>query len=169
MAARGYTHALRSYTIDSANHQADLSMALAPISTPAEFLAAKRNEHISLSMLGDIAYNASSVHTEYFEAPCPMTLEYVQPYIGTLPGGVSALTAEIRITRSGGSEASAMFEDTAVSIYASQPKLTCDADTSTAFYNLEQGDKIRIKVVPTGTSGTIAAAAVKFRALLTIR
>lgn len=113
--------------------------------------------------------DAVTVYSNYFYATRPCEIGAVifplEPD-GSVPAGISALTAEIRVVKDGAAEVSAMYNDTAISIVAEDTTrvLSCehddtiaDADRYDQLWCLKAGDLVRIKFVSTGT-GTIVPA-----------
>lgn len=134
---------------------------------------APRDANFPLSALADLAYNDASGHTAYFEANRPCEIGAVIYPGSTVPGTFSALTAEIRVTKDS-SESSGMYGGTPVSIFAgSRVVMSCVHDTTLADsaqkWYLAAGDKVRIKLVPTGTSGSMASSQLQFQLLLRYR
>jgi len=155
----------------SSSFGADIGFLCASLPDLRTWLAAERDQDVMLMAQADLAYNDASVHTAYFEARRPMEIGAVIFPGGTVPGGFSALTAEIRVTRGDASEASGMNGDTPVSIYAgTRVVMSVESDTSLAdsaqLWYLDTGDKVRIKVVPTGTSATMAATQLQFQLIV---
>lgn len=120
----------------------------------------------TLMMSADITGSSAS-YTHYFTAPYDCEICRVDWPGATVPGGFSALTAEIRVIKDGAAEVSAMYNDAAISIAdGAAATLSCETDTALAdsaqLWYLKGGDKVRVKVTPTSSSGTITGMASPF-------
>jgi len=147
----------------------DMRHLLSQLADLMPWMSAPRDHHITLVAQGDLA-GAASVHTGYFEATRPMEVGFVKTNFGAVPGTFVALTAEARITPSGVAEVSGMLSDAPVSVLTADvtPITISLEDDSTALdtaqlWYLAKGDKIRMKLVEAGGSGTMVGQAIQFQ------
>ena len=83
-----------------------------------DWIGSDRDHSFPLNVLADLAYNDAAGYTAYFEATRPIEIGGVIYPGSTVPGTFSALTADIRVVKGDASDASAMYGDTPVSIFA---------------------------------------------------
>lgn len=165
--ARGYSKYLRLGGLGFL--MSDLSTILGSLQVPglASFLGAPKDHYVNLMLGADLAYNDASGVTPYWEAPFDCEIGFVEAHLVAVPAGITALTGDIRIIKDGAADASALLSGTPVTILAGEIKMTCETDSALTDaaqkWYLSKGDKIRVQVVPTGTSGTLPAQGCTFQ------